>query len=101
MLLTNEVVFMPDRALTREYGNKGYAIALDLSSDLVSGMPAVSMMTLKNGNCIQNYITGVGGMDGLSSGEVSSPVAGSKMVIHGYIGVCVWNPFKSFILREG
>ena len=25
-----------------------------------------------------------GGIDGLSSGEVSSPVAGSKMVIHGY-----------------
>ena len=41
-----------------------------------------------------------GGMDGLSSGEVSSPVAGSKMVIHGYVGCCVWNPFKSFILKE-
>ena len=55
----NECTFMVDRALSREYGNKGYAIAIDLSSDLVSGMPAVSMMTLKGGNCIQNYITGV------------------------------------------
>ena len=39
-------------------------------------------------------------MDGLSSGEVSTPVAGSKMVVHGYVGACVWNPFKSFIVKE-
>lgn len=96
----NEVVFTVDRALSREYGNKGYGICLDLTADSASGMPAVSMMTLKGGQCIQNYITGVGGLDGLSSGEVSSPVAGSKMVIHGYVGVCVWNPYRSFILRE-
>ena len=55
----NEVSFLVDRALTREYGNKGYGLAFDLSSDLVSGMPAISMMTLKGGQCIQNYITGV------------------------------------------
>ena len=48
----NEVSFLVDRALTREYGNKGYGLALDLSSDLVSGMPAISMMTLKGGQCI-------------------------------------------------
>lgn len=95
----NSVIFRVDRALTREYKG-GYAMCLDLSADAANGMPAVSMFTLKGGQCIQNYIKGVGGMSGLESGEVSSPVAGSKLIIHGYCGACVWNPYRSFILRS-
>ena len=39
------------------------------------------MFTLKGGDFIQNKFPGVGGLDGLSSGVVSSPVAGSKLNI--------------------
>jgi hypothetical protein len=39
-------------------------------------------------------------LDGLSSGVVSSPVAGSKLIVWGYSGVAVFNPYKSFILRQ-
>ena len=55
----NTVTFAVERALTREYGNKGYGVMLDLTADSANGMPPISMMTLKNGQCIQNYIEGV------------------------------------------
>ena len=42
------------------------------------------MFTLKGGQLIQNQIYGVGGKDGLSSGVVSTPVSGSKLVLFGY-----------------
>lgn len=37
------------------------------------------MFTLKNGDFITNKYPGVGGLDGLSSGIVSSPVAATKL----------------------
>jgi hypothetical protein len=55
---------------------------------------------LKGKDFIYNKILGVGGLDGMSSGIVSSPVAGSKLSIHGYAGIAVFNPYRSFILRE-
>lgn len=58
------------------------------------------MFTLKGGDFIQNRFPGVGGLDGLSSGVVSSPVAGSKLIVWGYSGIAVFNPYKSFILRQ-
>ena len=38
-----------------------------------------AMFTLKNGDFITNKVLGVGGENGLSSGVVSTPVAGSKL----------------------
>ena len=49
---------------------------------------------------IQNEILGVGGETGLQGGAVSSPVAASKLIAWGYSGVAVFNPYRSFILRE-
>lgn len=37
------------------------------------------MFTLKGGDFITNKVLGVGGENGLSSGVVSTPVAGSKL----------------------
>lgn len=96
----NTVVIRVERALSREYPNKGFAMAIDLTADSTSNMPAVAMFTLRGGQCIQNWIAGVGGLDGLSSGEVSSPVAGVKYTVHGYKGVAVFNPYRSCIIRE-
>ena len=96
----NTVIIRPDRALSREYEDKGFAMCIDLTADSTSNQPAVAMFTLRGGNCIQNEIKGVGGFDGLSSGEVSSPVAGSKYIIHGYKGCCVFNPYRSYIMIE-
>lgn len=41
------------------------------------------MFTLRGGDMISNKYVGVGGLNGLSSGEVASPVAGSKRILWG------------------
>ena len=73
---------------------------MDLTADKTSAEPPIQLFTLKNGDFISNKYLGVGGEDGLSSGVVSSPVAGSKLINWGYSGIGVFNPYRSFILRE-
>jgi hypothetical protein len=58
------------------------------------------MFTLRNGDMITNKYVGVGGLNGLSSGEVASPVAGSKLIAWGYSSLAVFNPYRSYIIRE-
>lgn len=97
----NQITFKVDRTFTREYGtSKAYCMALDLTADATSGTPAMEMFTLKNGAFISNKYLGVGGENGLTSGVVSSPVAASKLINWGYAGIGVYNPYRSFILRE-
>jgi len=97
----NTITFKVDRAMTLEYGSeKGYALALDLTADKTSAQPPIAMFSLKGGDMISNKYVGVGGLDGLSSGEVASPVAGSKRILWGYSGIAVFNPYRSAILRE-
>lgn len=43
---------------------------------------------------------GVGGLDGLSSGIVSSTVAATKLINWGYSSAAVFAPYRSFILKE-
>ena len=59
---------------------KGFGLFLDLTADKTSGEPAIQMFTLKGGDFITNKFPGVGGLDGLSTGIVSSPVAASKLI---------------------
>jgi hypothetical protein len=96
----NEVTFKVDRALTHEYGDKGYGILIDLTADKVSGQPAVAQFTFKGGEFISSKYPGVGGMSGLESGIVSSTVAGSKIIAMGYAGIGVFAPYRSFIIYE-
>ena len=97
----NSISFKVDRTLTREYGSeKGFMIALDLTGDKTSAQPPIALFTLKGGDMISNKYVGVGGLNGLSSGEVSSPVAGSKLIMWGYSSLAVFNPYKSYIARE-
>lgn len=61
----------------------------------------MAMFTLKGGEFIRSVLKGVGGLSGTESGEVSSPVAGSKIIHMGYAGVSVFNPYRSMIISEG
>lgn len=79
----NKIIFKVDRALTLEYPEKAYALCLDLTADKTSNQPPIGMFTLRGGDYIQNYVEGVGGKSGLSSGAVSSPVAGTHLVAWG------------------
>ena len=94
----NVVSFKVDRTLSREF-QEPYALCIDLTTGKTSTQPPVAMYTLKNGDFIFNEVLGVGGKTGNQSGVVSTPVAGSMMTIHGYAGVAVYNPYRSFILR--
>ena len=96
----NTISFKLDRTFDIEFPNRKYGILIDLTADLASGKPAVANFTFKNGEFIQNFINGVGGSTGLSSGEVSSPVAGRKLICHGYSGIAVFNPYRSVILMS-
>lgn len=97
----NTISFKVDRTFSREYGfEKAYCLCLDLTADATSAEPPIQMFTLKGGDFITNKFPGVGGLDGLSSGVVSSAVAASKLINWGYSGVGVFNPYRSFILRE-
>ena len=97
----NQITFSTDRALTREFGNdKGYMLCIDLTADEAKNQPAVAQFSLTGKALISNSIAGVGGLQGGQSGPVASPVAGSKLVIHGYAGICVFNPYRSFICQE-
>lgn len=95
----NTIVFAVDRTLTREYPDKGFGISIDLTADL-KGRAPVEKYSITGGEFITNKIAGVGGLDGKTSGMVSSNVAGSKMVMLGYGAVVCYTPFKSAILRE-
>lgn len=98
----NQVTFMVDRTFTYEYGtDKGYGLFLDCTADLVKGEPAMQLFTLKGGDFISNKFPGVGGLDGLSSGVVSSNVAANKLINWGYSAAAVFAPYRSFILQEG
>ena len=95
----NQISFVCDRALTREYPNKGYGVCIDLTADKSTGIPAIAKFTLAGKDIIVNKILGVGGYDGKTSGEVASNVAASKLVMMTYAGIACFTPYRSVILR--
>lgn len=92
----NNLTFIVDRTLSHEFGySKGYMLALDLTASKTSAQPPIAMFTLKGGDMISSKYVGVGGLNGLTSGEVASPVAGSKLILWGYSSLALFNPYKS------
>ena len=57
--LGNKVLFKIDRALSREYPTKGYAVMIDLTSDKASGVAPVQMFSLNGAEFTSNTIVGV------------------------------------------
>jgi hypothetical protein len=76
----NQLSFQVDRTLTYEYPDKAYGLLVDLTSDKTNGTPSVQMFTLKGGEFIRGVLKGVGGLDGVTSGDVNTAVAGSKII---------------------
>lgn len=96
----NTVTFMVDRALSKEYPSKSYGICLDTSPDMSTNQPAIAGFTIKGAEFVTSKYPGVGGVDGITSGIVSSPVAGSKLIVAGYAGIVAFAPYKSFIIEQ-
>ena len=76
----NQITFKIDRSFDFEYPDKKYGIFLDLTADSATGKPALQMFTFNGCDIVHNWINGVGGQNGTSSGQVSSPVAASKYI---------------------
>ena len=55
----NQVSFVVDRALTREYPDKGYGVCIDLTADKTTGTPAVAKFSLLGKDFITNKVQGV------------------------------------------
>jgi hypothetical protein len=97
----NEISFKVDRTFSREFGyDKGYALALDLTADRSGNQPPIGLFTLKGGDMMSAYLKGPGGLTGLESGEVSTPVAGAKRILWGYSSLALFNPYRSYIIRQ-
>ena len=96
----NTISFLVDRALSREYGDKGYMICIDMTPDIITNQPAIAQFTLDGAQLITSKYPGVGGIDGITSGIVSSPVAGSKLIMCGFAGIAVFAPYKAFIAEQ-
>lgn len=96
----NTISFMVDPALTKEYGDKGFGVCLDMAPDVSLNQPAIASFTLEGAEFTSSKYPGIGGIDGITSGIVSSPVAGSKLIVNGYAGIAAFAPFKSFIMEE-
>lgn len=56
-----------------------------MTADSANGRAPLGLFTLKGCDMISNKYVGVGGLNGVSSGEVASPVAGSKKILWGLI----------------
>lgn len=54
----NTVTFMVDRALSKEYGNKGYGVCLDMSPDMTTNQPAVACFTLEGAEFVTSKYPG-------------------------------------------
>ena len=94
----NTISFKVDRTLSREFAEP-YFLCIDLTTGKTSTQPPVQMYSLKGGDYMTYDMYGPGGKDGLSSGVVSTPVAGGISGIWGYCGIAVFNPYRSFILK--
>lgn len=96
----NTITFMVDRVLTKHFGSKGYGICLDTTPDMSTNQPAIGLFTLAGSEFISSKYVGHGGANGVSSGLIASPIAGSSLIVSGYAGMAVFAPYKSFIIEQ-
>ena len=92
---------MPDRSLSQTYPDYGFAVFLDTSADMKSGRPGIASFTLKGAEMTTGFVAGLGGRTGRESGgNIATGVHGSEYHILGYSCTVVFNPYRSFILKE-
>lgn len=96
----NKITFAVDRTFTLEWADKAFGMFIDTTADSVTGAPAIQLFSLKGGDFISSKYPGVGGLSGLESGIVSSPVAASKQIVMSYAGIAVFNPYRSYMMIE-
>lgn len=92
----NSIIIHVDKSLDVEFPGRKVALCMDLTPDGKRGDAAIKMFTFKGKQYVQSVLHG----PGTGSHVVSTPVAGGKKIAHGYSGVAVFCPYKSFILMS-
>lgn len=92
----NSIIIHVDKSLDVEFPERKVALCMDLTPDGQRGDAAIKMFTFKGKQYVQSVLHG----PGTGSHVVSTPVAGGKKIAHGYSGVAVFCPYKSFILMS-
>lgn len=96
----NTISVVVDKAMSDEYGQRGYGVVLDITPDRTSQRPAMELFTLQGADMLTGTLRGLGGTDGKSSGEVATMLHGSGYAVMGYSGAALYNPYRSFIIQE-
>ena len=97
----NTIIFKLDRSFDIEYFDRKFGVIVDFTAYVTSGRAAVEMLTTRGTELVHNYVVGVGGRDGRSSGEVSSRVSATKIINWGTAGLILYNPYRSVIMIGG
>jgi hypothetical protein len=84
--------------LTFEYPRQPFAIFLRMNADDVERTPAMQMFTIRGLELVKGSLKGLGGLDGKTSGDMFTPVHGSRLSYIGYAGVGVYNPYQALIV---
>ena len=92
----NQLTFMVDKSLSLEFPERPYGLCLDLTADLVGGRPAIQNFALKGKTLVKNVVKGVGSEET----NVASLVAASTIVYTGYSSVCVFAPYRSYVIEK-
>lgn len=88
----NIISFRVDRTLTREY-SMPFGMCIDFSGNKSNGTPAIQKFSMKGKDYMPFKLDGPGyGVE-----NVSTTVAGGVRGIMGHQGICVFNPYKSYI----
>jgi hypothetical protein len=89
----NVISFRCDRTLTREY-SMPFAMCIDFSCNKSNGNPAIQKFSMKGKDYMPFKMDGPGyGVE-----NVSTTVAGGVRGIMGHQGLCVFNPYKSYLI---
>jgi len=94
----NTITFTIDTALSEIYTEFGYLIFIDTAVN--DGRPNIVKFTLKGREMIEGTLHGMGGFNGMTSGNIASAIDGTEKHILGYSGVAVFNPYAAFIMKE-
>lgn len=99
----NTVNFIVEEYLSRDKRNKGYALFLNTGMFVDENdkpAPVLSMYTIKGREAVTFKFPGIGGMNGTTSGVVSSLVDGSTIGMVGWRGIAYRAPYGTVIMQE-
>lgn len=97
----NKILFMEETAFSNRYPDKGFGIVFNLYAETSKGqIPNVQQIGIKGMDLVKNYIEGVGGKDGKTSGTVSSRIHASEVTMFKYSSFVVNDPYGTMFIQE-